>query len=237
MARKLTTTLFVEQAIKVHGSLYNYSLTRYVNAFTNIVIICSEHGRFSQRPNHHTQGSGCPYCSVKKTTKMFISDAKESHGNRYDYSLVSYTTRRGYVKIRCKHHGVFTQIARNHLRGQGCPHCNHYISKQETAFLDYLKIPTESRQKYIASHKVDGIDSKKKTIYEFLGDYWHGNPERFDRNEINIRRNITYGELHNRTLQKLHKLKAAGFRVKYIWESAWKRFLRNQNKRLELLEI
>jgi len=28
-------------------------------------------------------------------------------------------------------------------------------------------------------------DSKANTIYEFLGDYWHGNPVKYDKNNTN----------------------------------------------------
>ena len=33
---------------------------------------------------------------------------------------------------------------------------------------------------------VDGYNDKTKTIYEFYGDYWHGNPNRYKREDINV---------------------------------------------------
>lgn len=55
----------------------------------------------------------------------FIKEAKEVHGDKYDYSKSIY---RGYhepIDIICKIHGVFTQsTAGNHLKGQGCYYCN-----------------------------------------------------------------------------------------------------------------
>ena len=34
---------------------------------------------------------------------------------------------------------------------------------------------------------VDGYCSSINTVYEFHGDYWHGNPKRFASEDINIR--------------------------------------------------
>ena len=38
----------------------------------------------------------------KKTTKQFIEEAREVHGNKYDYSLVEYTGTNNLVVINCK---------------------------------------------------------------------------------------------------------------------------------------
>jgi hypothetical protein len=32
---------------------------------------------------------------------------------------------------------------------------------------------------------VDGYDENTNTVYEYLGDYWHGNPEKFYPKDIN----------------------------------------------------
>lgn len=57
------------------------------------------------------------------TTEEFITRANECHNNRYDYSLVNYTTAKTKVKIICKKHGVFEQRAEHHLNGVGCKKC------------------------------------------------------------------------------------------------------------------
>lgn len=57
------------------------------------------------------------------TTSSFIKEAKEVHGNLYDYSLVEYVKARVKVKIICKKHGVFLQTPNHHKRGTGCPIC------------------------------------------------------------------------------------------------------------------
>ena len=46
-SEKLTTTKFIEKAMLIHENTYDYSKVEYVNAHTNIIIICSIHGEFS----------------------------------------------------------------------------------------------------------------------------------------------------------------------------------------------
>ena len=40
-----------------------YDLLNYVDNTTKIRIICPIHGEFTQRPNNHLQGNGCPHCA------------------------------------------------------------------------------------------------------------------------------------------------------------------------------
>jgi Zn finger protein HypA/HybF involved in hydrogenase expression len=61
----------------------------------------------------------------KLTTEQFIEKARAVHENRYDYSLVEYSTNKKKVRISCSAHGVFEQTPNNHLSGNGCPQCTH----------------------------------------------------------------------------------------------------------------
>ena len=60
---KLNKEIFIQKAQKIHGLKYDYSKVNYVNNFTNVKIICSEHGEFEQLPHNHLSGKGCPKCS------------------------------------------------------------------------------------------------------------------------------------------------------------------------------
>lgn len=57
------------------------------------------------------------------TTEEFILRARREHGDKYDYSLVEYCRSSQKVKIICRKHGVFEQLANSHLQGDGCPVC------------------------------------------------------------------------------------------------------------------
>ena len=58
----MDTAYFKERAILLHGNKYDYSLVDYVNARTEVKIVCPEHGVFEQQPRVHLSGAGCPKC-------------------------------------------------------------------------------------------------------------------------------------------------------------------------------
>lgn len=59
----------------------------------------------------------------RKTTERFIAEAKTSHGDKYDYSLVEYASNKKKVCIICPIHGEFWQRPCDHLKGHGCRSC------------------------------------------------------------------------------------------------------------------
>ena len=68
MPSKKTTAQFLKDAVGVHGAKYDYSLVKYVNSSTKLIIKCSEHGEFQQSPNAHLRGSGCRKCGSPTLT-------------------------------------------------------------------------------------------------------------------------------------------------------------------------
>lgn len=158
---KKTTEQFIEKAIKIHGKKkYDYSKVNYINRNTNVIIICPEHGEFEQLPSNHLKGEGCPYCTGKMTTEMFISDAIKVHGNKYDYSKTDLNVRDkdGKVRIICPEHGEFWQYTHVHKKGCGCPHCAGNAKKTKEQFIeDSRKVHGEkySYEKFIyeGNHK------------------------------------------------------------------------------------
>lgn len=116
----------------VHGDRYDYSLVEYKGDGIKIDIICKKHGTFFQTPGNHKQGQGCPYCIGKnKTTEQFIEEARETHGDVYDYSLVEYNGCSKEVDIICPTHGVFSQIPFVHISGSGCKNCGTIKQAQD----------------------------------------------------------------------------------------------------------
>lgn len=62
---------------------------------------------------------------LKMTNEDFIKKSKGVHGEKYDYSLVSYINMSTKVKIICKEHGAFEQTPKNHIsRRYGCSKCS-----------------------------------------------------------------------------------------------------------------
>ena len=120
---------FIEKAKLKHNNKYDYSKVEYIDAKTNVCIICPDHGEFWQTPDTHSHRSGCPKCGLenKKTTLSntdeFINKAKIKHEGKYDYSKVEYIKDKAHVCIICPEHGEFWQTPTNHIQGKGCPKC------------------------------------------------------------------------------------------------------------------
>ncbi len=127
---RLTTEEFISRARRVHGNKYDYALVEYSVTRVPVKIICREHGEFEQMPNVHLIGHGCQTCGTlaganarRLNTEQFIAKAKRVHGDKYDYSLVSYERHDLSVKIVCPVHGEFKQKPHHHLSGNGCRKC------------------------------------------------------------------------------------------------------------------
>jgi very-short-patch-repair endonuclease/transposase-like protein len=161
---QLNTDSFIEKAKLIHNDKYDYSKVNYINTDTQIIIICKEHGEFTQIPDFHiNRKCGCPKCSnnVKLDVSEFIKKAEKIHNNKYDYSKVEYSNNKNHVIIICKKHGEFTQIPYVHLSSHGCPSC---INKTEYKFYEKIKefYPTIKRQ-----YKVEWCKNKFYLPYDF----------------------------------------------------------------------
>lgn len=81
---------------------------------------------------------------MKKTTEKFIVEAHKVHGDRYDYSKAKYKNTVSKVKIICKEHGSFWQVAGQHLAGAGCPVCGYYHGERKMS-------------KWLVEHNIDFV--------------------------------------------------------------------------------
>jgi hypothetical protein len=225
---------------KLHNNKYDYSKSIYINNKTKIIISCPIHGHFEQTPLRHLiLKQGCPQCGIHKmkcsktkNNEEFICLAKMIHSNKYDYSKVSYKKNNIKVIIICSIHGEFLQNPEHHLKGSNCPRCaRKSSSKLEDEWISLFNINNEYRQYKIniddKKYKVDGYDPITNTVYEFYGDYWHGNPKKYHHDDINAIAHKTYGELHSQTIEKELHLKSHGYKLITIWESD---FLSQRNK-------
>lgn len=79
--QRKTIDEFIVESKKVHGNIYDYSKTTYLDSKSNIIIICNKHGEFYPTPNNHLRGSGCPICKSSKgeieITNFFIQNSIE----------------------------------------------------------------------------------------------------------------------------------------------------------------
>ena len=122
--KKKQKDLFLEEAFRVHGTRYDYSLVDYIGNDKTVMIKCDKHGVFKQTPKSHLRGQGCPKCvGLNRSTEEYIEMARQIHGDRFDYSKVEYNGSNRKVIIICPKHGEFLQTPHSHLRGAGCPMC------------------------------------------------------------------------------------------------------------------
>ena len=209
------------EAKNVHGDKYDYSLiTEYKNTKTKLPIICKEHGIFYQTYDNHVRNKqNCPQCALiqqgidnRLTTNEFIEKAKLIHNDDYDYSLVNYNLSEDKVDIICSKHGVFSQIARNHLQGQGCPKCFFDKSYLEKEILEFIKeiLPNidiiENDREILEGKEIDIYIPSLQIGFEINGLIWHS--EKYESNK-------------NALLEKTEKCKLKNVRLIHIFEDDW----------------
>lgn len=224
--KKRTTADIISEFQNTHGTYYDYSKVKYTGSKHNVSIICPVHGEFLQNPQSHINGMGCKKCSTKynrKSTKQFVAECKERFPE-YDYNHVSYVNNYTPVELICNKHGSFHIAPKDLLfYHRSCPKCNptNSVSAGETAWLNSLGI--KCRQHRITMHDssfivADGYDPATNTVYEYWGDFWHGNPDVFPSGN-NARNQIPFATLYKNTVDKKIKIIESGFNLVDIWES------------------
>lgn len=138
MSKKITQEEFIARVKAIHGDRYGLEKAVYVDVKTPVVLHCDKHGDFPVTPDsifHKKQG--CGKCAGKGlTTEDFIKEAREVHGDRYDYSKTVYTKANKEVVITCREHGDFKMLPYNHVSvGCNCPECSNVAKLTEERFL------------------------------------------------------------------------------------------------------
>jgi len=85
-----------------------------------------------------------------------------------------------------------------------------------------------------SNYKADGFSKEKNTVYEYHGDFWHGNPMIYNNNNINPVTNNSFGELYQNTIKKKVYCENIGFNYIFIWESDWIRG-KNAVKKIQMI--
>jgi hypothetical protein len=107
---------------------------------------------------------------IKSNTFEFIKKAKLIHGDGYDYSLVDYVNNKLKVKIICRIHGKFEQIAQSHLNGKGCLKCSGTYQYDTREFIEKAKLKHGNKYDYSLVEYVN-CKSKIKIICEKHGEF------------------------------------------------------------------
>jgi len=241
------TKEFIKKAKKIHNNFYDYSKTEYFRDRGKIDIICHIHGVFTQVPRDHLSGHGCSDCAKIKqgntsrrvNREIFIKNAKKVHGNKFDYKSLVWKDSDVPVEIICKKCGPFFIIPHNHTTlKRGCITCGRRMRIMQNSWLDYLKIPNDRNHREVTiklnntNYYVDGFDPINKVVYEFYGDYWHGNPKKFKPKSINRNNGLTFGFLYKNTKKREKIFKKANYKIISIWETNWNKIFLNKGNRI-----
>ena len=146
-SRKITTEEFIKRSKEKYGDKFSYDKCNVITMQTKVIITCNIHGDFEITPASHLRcDGGCKKCLRNKNhniycknNDIFIKQAKEVHGDKYDYSKVNYINNRTKVCIICPKHGEFWQTPYKHIcRGDICRKCSYEQIAQNN------KLTTES---------------------------------------------------------------------------------------------
>lgn len=179
----VSTEEFVRRAKDVHGDLYTYEKSEYINNSAPVCITCRTHGDFYQSPSNHVNGkTGCPECFGKHrhSKETWVALAVAVHGDKYGYSEVEYLNAKTKVKIRCGEHGYFFQTPNNHLASQGCQKCAGNIPISRDQWIDRAKEVHGDKYDYsevaysTSKTKVKVICKKHGPFYQEAGAHSRG---------------------------------------------------------------
>jgi hypothetical protein len=141
---------FILKSIEKHGNRYDYSLVKFKNG--NSPVLIGYKGVFyTQKPYHHLSGNRPENIklSVRKTNKQFINESNQIHDFKYSYDKLDYISNQTKVIITCPTHGDFKQRPLSHIQGNGCPLCNDSKGEKEISkFLDKNDISYYRQHKF-----------------------------------------------------------------------------------------
>lgn len=189
-----------------------------------------------------TVGSqGCPYCSNRRVCphSNLLARCPEI-ASEWDYikntdrpeSLVPGSGQRRWwiCKLNPEHKWRRDLYART-VAGSGCPIC-HPAKGCSKAQIDWIRqiemeqkiqircaMSPEGEFKIPEVGKVDGYCKETNTVYEYHGDYWHGNPNVFEQEAMNTTVHKTFGTLYEKTIQRDQKIRSLGFNLVVKWET------------------
>ena len=155
---------FISLAKIIHGDLYRYNNTKYIDSNTDILVTCNRHNiDFSIKPLNFLRPGHfvCPLCDTRVTdTKSFIEKSKQLFGeDLYDFSETVYIKSKITVNIKCRICGeTFSVLPDKFLReGIRCP-CQRNVWKLESDIETLLK---DLNKNYIKEYKfIDLLSSK-----------------------------------------------------------------------------
>ena len=219
----------------LNGTLTPHNFT--CNSHKKAWWLCSKCGEswFSVIYSRCGGGSKCPYCSGHRVCNSnCLSTLRPDLAAQWHSTLNSGLTpddvsvgsgsKVWWVCNKCGNE--WRSFVYHRTKDHNCPKCSKgNVSPVSQKWLDSLNIPVENREYFLPDLKikVDAFVPETNTVYEFFGDYWHGNPESFDKNKEHPVCKKTFGKLYEEAKTRISRLKEAGYKVVYVWENDFRK--------------
>jgi len=188
--------------------------------------------------------SGCPFCNsnracIHNNLEINYPQLKiEWHPD--NFKLMSEYSSRSSTKVKwgCSKNSshlwetvIYARTSKSKEDGSNCPHCckSRGYSDAEINWLTSVEkkeniiirnaLDENGQFKINGVGKVDGYCQSNNTVYEFNGDFWHGNPSIYNRDEINPVTKTSFGELYDKTIKREQKIIDLGYNLVVKWET------------------
>lgn len=154
-ARNLRTTEeFISEAVRIHGTRYDYSLVEYTGNQIPVTISCSIHGLFKQRPDKHLnhRPSNCPTCSKDVTrsklkgvytTKYFTDNPQKRNIPALLYLVEVVTSTEHFFKI-----GITVTSVNQRFKSGYSPYRVNVINQYNFPLVDAFCVEQEILKTY-----------------------------------------------------------------------------------------
>ena len=194
---------------------------------SKVRVVCERGHIHNVSPGYLSKGIGCKLCLTESKRTPFDQVVKEFNESGFIVLSKEYVSAHTPLVVECKNGHTIRKRLISVREGKECYQCTRKSrSKVSQRWLDGLEIPPLQREITLSVGgdriRVDAFSPETNTVYEFLGDYWHGNPSTKNLQEVNEISGRTFQELYSQTFQRFDKLRAAGFNIIYVWENDFK---------------
>lgn len=245
---KKTTKSFKLEIQEKFGTDITLISKRYLGARVKHEFNCSKcSNNWETKPVNLMQCTvGCPSCGReqaagknRKSPSSFKRDLSAASSGKIKL-IGEYNGDACRHKFKCTCGNKFTAVANTLLQTKrnGCSKCSNYDGnkKYSQKSIRWLKDIMVKKGWYIqhaenggevriplSKSKVafaDGYCEETNTVFEFHGDIWHGNLQRFSNKEVcSPFSNKTAKQLNSETHDRHNALLRKGYNVIYVWES------------------
>ncbi len=186
-------------------------------------------------------GNKCPFCSNQKVclhnSLYWLHPeiaAEWDHQNNAEKPWEITPGSKGSRWWICKENPLHRWSASSDNRvgkKSGCPHCcnSRGYSKSQIEWLLQLEgqygitiehaLSPGGESHIPGIGKIDGYCRELNTVFEYHGDFWHGNPAVHPVDAVNERTGTKFGDLYQRTIDRDNKIISLGYNLVVKWET------------------